>query len=104
MTTDTKENTIDVKDLKVSFDTKNTSVVTGVLCAVREELVAQLTLNIFDGSYFDHLVPTGKGSISRDEVSKHLIANVLSIFDTACINQSLKTLKFRMLMDKGVRH
>ena len=104
MTVDTKHAQMDVKDLKVQINTEDASMVIKVMHAVREELATQLALNVFGGSRFDHLVPTSKGSVRGDELRKRLVADVLSVFDTACINQSLKTLKVRMLTDEGVRH
>jgi len=104
MTMGTKHAQIDVNDLKVGINTKDASMVIKVMRAVREELTIQLALNIFGGSCSDHLVPTSKGSVSGNKLRKRLVADVLSVFDTACINQSLKTLKVRMLTDEGIRH
>jgi len=88
---------MDVKELKAQIDTKDVSMVLKVMRAVREELITQLLLNVFGSSHFDHLFPVGKVGVSRDEHRKRFIADVLSVFDTACVNQSLKGLKVRML-------
>ena len=88
---------MDVKELKAQIDTKDVSMVLKVMCAVGEELSTQLSLNVFGSSRFDYLFPTGEGGVSRDEHGKRLIADVLSVFDTACVNQSLKCLKVRVL-------
>ena len=95
---------MDIKGLKAQIDTKDTSMLLKVMRAVREELITQLSLNVFGSSHFDHLFPSVKVSVSRNELRKRLIADVISIFDTACVNQSLKSLKVRVLPNKIISH
>lgn len=91
---------MDVKELKAQIDTKNVSMVLKMMLAVTEELIPQLSLNVFGSSHFDHLFPAVKVGVNRYEHRKRLIADILSVFDTACVNQSLKRLKIRVLPNK----
>lgn len=61
---------MDVKELKVGIDTKDASMVLKVMGDVRGELITQLSLNVFGSSHLDHIFPSGKGGVSRDEHGK----------------------------------
>ncbi len=87
------EESVDISKIKVKIDTKDMQKFTEMMLAVGKELETQLSLNVFIPSRFQHFIPTGECGMSGDEFRKRLFTDVLSVFDTACVNNSLKTLK-----------
>ena len=95
---------MDVKNIKVKIDTKDVTKALKVIRPIREELTTELVFGVFDSSSFDHIFPSNKGSMIGNKLRKQFITNILNIFDTACINHSLKALKARVLLNEGIGH
>jgi len=97
---------MDIKKLKreIEVDTKDAEMFLGKILTVRDELKTQLALNILSGSSSLQFIPTPEGGMSGDELRKRLIVEFLRIFDAACVNECLKTIKTRVLPDKSIIH
>ena len=95
-----------IKDLAVSIDidTKDTHRYLDIMQNVRDKLETQLSLNVFSSSSVKHLFPITEISMRGDEYRKQVITDVLRVFDSACIEESLKTVKTRMLPHEIVSH
>ncbi len=101
MTTDTN---VDINDLSVEIDVKETEMLLNKMLAVEDELKTQFPLCIFNDCGILKFIPTPECRMSGDEFGKQLIAEFLRIFDSACINECLKTIKTRVLTDKTFSH